>query len=323
MAGEVSNAVGPWPAADAAIVSANQPALGDYFTLLKPRVMSLVVFTAGAGMVAAPGAMHPVLAVVAIVLVAAGAGAAGVLNMWYDADIDGKMARTAGRPLPRGRIEAEEALMFGIVLALMSVLLLGMLIGWLAAGLLAFTIFFYAVIYTMGLKRSTVQNIVIGGAAGALPPVIGWAAAAGTVTLEPLALFAIIFLWTPPHFWALALVRTDDYARAGVPMLPNVAGVKTTCRHIVAYTLLMALVALAPVFLATSGALYGLTAIGLGAIFVVRAFALLYAEGRDQMRQRARACFSFSIVYLFMLFAAIIIESWMPGAYIAVPGISG
>ena len=198
--------------------------VGDYAALLKPRVMSLVVFTALVGLVAAPGTIHPVLAFTALLCIAVGAGASGALNMWYDADIDALMSRTASRPIPRGRIAPGEALGFGLTLAGFSVVVLGLMVSWLAAALLAFTIFFYVVVYTMWLKRWTPQNIVIGGAAGAFPPVIGWAAVTGSVSLEPVLMFLIVFFWTPPHFWALALIRADDYARAGVPMLPVVAG---------------------------------------------------------------------------------------------------
>jgi heme o synthase len=205
---------------------------GDYLELLKPRVMSLVVFTAFVGMVAAPVTLNPFIAVIAILAIAIGAGASGALNMWYDADIDALMSRTKARPIPKGRIAPREALGFGLVLAALSVLTLGVLVNWLSAGLLAFTIFFYAVIYTMWLKRWTPQNIVIGGAAGSFPPVIGWAAATGTVSLESVILFLIIFLWTPPHFWALALYKSGEYARAGIPMMPNVVGPASTRRQI-------------------------------------------------------------------------------------------
>src|SRR5690348_14560795 len=219
---------------------------GDFFALLKPRVMSLVVFTAFVGLVAAPVAINPLLAVIAILAIAIGAGASGALNMWYDADIDAVMTRTANRPVPAGRVTPGEALSFGLVLSVLSVMTLGVLINWLSAALLAFTIFFYAVVYTMWLKRWTPQNIVIGGAAGAIPPVIGWAAVTGSVSLESVILFLIIFLWTPPHFWALALFKSDDYARAGIPMMPNVAGQASTRRQIFAYSLILAPVGVLP-----------------------------------------------------------------------------
>src|SRR6478752_5841032 len=229
---------------------------GDYLALLKPRVMSLVVFTALAGLVVAPGHMHPVLAFFALLCIAIGAGAAGALNMWYDADIDAVMSRTADRPIPAGRVTRGEALGFGTTLAVGSVAVLGLAANWLAAGLLAFTIFFYVAIYTMWLKRSTPQNIVIGGAAGAFPPMIGWAAATGGLSVEPCLLFLIIFLWTPPHFWALSLVRTDDYARARIPMLPVVAGVTETRRQILLYAIVLAPVGASPWLLGYAGAIY-------------------------------------------------------------------
>ena len=227
----------------------SEASAGDYLELLKPRVMSLVVFTAFVGMVAAPVTLNPFIAIIAIVSIAIGAGASGALNMWYDADIDAVMTRTASRPVPSGRILPEQALAFGLVLSALSVMTLGVLVNWVAGGLLAFTIFFYAVIYTMWLKRWTPQNIVIGGAAGSFPPVIGWAAATGTVSLESVILFLIIFLWTPPHFWALALFKSDDYARAGIPMMPNVAGEASTRRQIFAYAVVVAVVGVLPWFL--------------------------------------------------------------------------
>ncbi|MEX0752322.1 MAG: heme o synthase, partial [Xanthobacteraceae bacterium] len=226
---------------DAALAPAFSAAeVGDYVALMKPRVMSLVVFTAFVGLMIAPLPMHPVLAFTALLCVAVGAGAAGALNMWYDADIDAKMTRTSARPIPAGRVLPGEALGFGLTLAGFSVVLLGLLVNLVAAALLAFTIFFYVAIYTMWLKRRTPQNIVIGGAAGAFPPMIGWAAATGGVSLESVLLFLIIFFWTPPHFWALSLYRADDYARAGIPMLPVVAGDRETRRQIVLYTLILA-----------------------------------------------------------------------------------
>src|SRR5215212_2689987 len=244
---------------------------GDYLALLKPRVMSLVVFTALAGLVVAPGHMHPVLAFFALVCIAVGAGAAGALNMWYDADIDAVMSRTADRPVPAGRVQPGEALAFGLTLAGFSVVFLGLMINLLAAGLLAFTIFFYAVVYTMWLKRWTPQNIVIGGAAGALPPMIGWAAVTGTIDPGSISLFLIIFMWTPPHFWALALFREDDYGKAGVPMLPNVAGRDETRKQILLYTLVLLPLTFLPALLGVSGLLY------VGGVALLSAIFLYYA----------------------------------------------
>src|SRR5262245_18314929 len=282
--------------------------VGDFVALMKPRVMSLVVFTAATGMALAPAGQHPVLAIIALICIAAGAGASGALNMWYDADIDARMQRTAARPIPRGQVTRDEALAFGVVLAVGSVAMLGVLVNWTAAALLALTIAFYVFVYTMWLKRRTPQNIVIGGAAGAFPPMIGWAAITGSVSLEGVVLFLIIFLWTPPHFWALALYRARDYERAGVPMLPVVAGPDETRRQIVVYAALLVPLALAPAFLGFGGALYTLTSIGLGAGF--RALALQVDRlrgGRDAARA-AQQPFAFSILYLFGLFAALLAE---------------
>lgn len=277
--------------------------VGDYFALLKPRVMSLVIFTALVGIVRAPVELHPVLGFTALLCIAIGAGASGALNMWWDADIDAKMIRTAGRPLPSGRVAPGEALTLGLMLSVASVLMLGLFVGLLAAALLAFTIFFYAVIYTMWLKPTTPQNIVIGGAAGAFPPVIGWAAAAGTISLEPVILFLIIFFWTPPHFWALALERKNDYARAGIPMLPNVHGDAVTRKQILIYSLILAPLGAAPWLVGFAGTLYGVSAIVLGGIFIYFALAI--------WRERAKAVkhlFAFSVLYLFLLFALLLIE---------------
>jgi protoheme IX farnesyltransferase len=221
------------------LVEAPGGTVGDFVALMKPRVMSLVVFTALVGLVVAPGDLHPALAVIALIAIAVGAGASGALNMWFDADIDARMTRTAGRPIPRGRVTPEEAFTFGMVLAVGSVLTLGVLVNWVAGALLALTIAFYILVYTMWLKRRTPQNIVIGGAAGAFPPMIGWAAVTGGISIESIVMFAIIFMWTPPHFWALALLRSGDYARAGVPMLPVVAGEEETRRQIVIYSALL------------------------------------------------------------------------------------
>ncbi len=277
---------------------------GDYLALMKPRVMSLVVFTAFAGLVVAPGHMHPVLAFFSLVCIAVGAGAAGALNMWYDADIDAVMTRTADRPIPAGRVRPGEALAFGMVLAGFSVVFLGLMISLLAAGLLAFTIFFYAVVYTMLLKRWTPQNIVIGGAAGAFPPMIGWAAATGGIGLESILLFLIIFFWTPPHFWALSLYSVEEYRRAGVPMLPVVSGVDETRRQILIYSILLAPIGVLPWLLGTAGLTYGATAIAGGALMVALAWRLY----RRPDKRAAKLLFTVSIAYLFVLFAVLLIE---------------
>jgi protoheme IX farnesyltransferase len=278
--------------------------LPDFVTLMKPRVMLLAVFTALVGLMIAPGHHDPLLGSVAIVAIAAGAGAAGVLNMWYDADIDAKMSRTARRPIPRGKISRPEALVFGLILACSAVAVLAIVTNVRAAALLAFAIVFYAVVYTICLKRSTPQNIVIGGAAGALPPVIGWASATGEVGLEPLILFLIIFLWTPPHFWALSLNRSDEYARAGVPMLPVVAGRAATTRQILIYSALLAPISVLPWLLGFAGPIYGATAVVCGGIFVGVALQLDRSGKAD--RKAADRLFAFSIAYLFLLFAALL-----------------
>jgi heme o synthase len=280
---------------------------GDYLALMKPRVMSLVVFTALAGLAVAPGHMHPVLAFFALTCIAVGAGAAGALNMWYDADIDAVMSRTADRPVPAGRIKPGEALAFGLVLAGFSIVFLGLMINLLAAGLLAFTIFFYAVVYTMWLKRWTPQNIVIGGAAGAFPPMIGWAAATGGIGLESILLFLVIFFWTPPHFWALSLYRTDDYFRANVPMLPVVAGSAETRRQILLYSLVLAPVGATPWLLGYAGLAYGGFAVLGGALMVALALQL-YLASEKTAEPSAKRLFAVSIVYLFVLFAALLAE---------------
>jgi heme o synthase len=282
--------------------------VADYIALLKPRVMSLVIFTALVGLVMAPGHVHPVLAFTSILCIAVGAGASGALNMWYESDIDAKMSRTANRPIPRGRITRPEALTFGMTLAFFSVMTLGILVNWFAGGLLAFTIFFYVVIYTIALKRWTAQNIVIGGAAGALPPVVAWAAATGSLSVEPLLLFSIIFFWTPPHFWALALFRSDDYARAGVPMLPVVAGPDATRLQILLYTIVLVAVAFAPWPLGYFDAVYGVTSLVLGAGMLALAISVYrHRVGREALRA-TRRLFAFSIVYLFALFATLLLE---------------
>jgi protoheme IX farnesyltransferase len=288
-------------------LAAPQPSLaevGDYIALLKPRVMSLVVFTALVGLIIAPVPVHPVIGATALLCIAVGAGAAGALNMWYEADIDALMTRTSQRPIPRGRVLPGEALAFGMTLAVGAVAVLGLLVSWLAAGLLAFTILFYAVVYTMWLKRSTPQNIVIGGAAGAFPPMIGWAAATGSIGLEPVVLSLIIFFWTPPHFWALSLRRADDYARARVPMLPVVAGARATRRQILLYSLVLAPMGLAPSLVGFAGYVYGAVALVAGAVMVGLAARVWAGRGEAAERQ----LFSFSILYLFLLFAALLLE---------------
>jgi len=282
--------------------------VADFVALMKPRVMSLVVFTAFVGLLLAPGHFHPVLGFAALVCIAVGAGAAGALNMWYDADIDAVMTRTARRPIPAGRVLPGEALGFGATLAVGSVVMLGLTANWFAAFLLAFTIFFYVAIYTVWLKRATPQNIVIGGAAGAFPPMIGWAAATGGVALESVLLFLIIFLWTPPHFWALSLLRSGEYARAGVPMLPVVAGRAETKRQIVLYSGVLVPVSLAPWLLGYAGLLYGVIAVAAGAVLALLAWRIwTAAEGRPT-DLAARRLFGFSILYLFALFAGLLID---------------
>ena len=280
---------------------------GDFFALLKPRVMSLVVFTALVGMALAPH-VNPVIGFAALLAIAVGAGASGCLNMWYDADIDALMSRTALRPIPSGRVTPDEALAFGLVLSVGSVVLLGLVSNWLAAGLLAFTIFFYAVVYSVWLKRSTSQNIVIGGAAGAFPPVIGYTAATGTLGFDSWILFLIIFLWTPPHFWALALLKSADYRRAGVPMLPVVAGDDATRFQILLYTLVLAPAALLPVVFGFGGPAYLLVAGGTGAAMVLYAWRVYRRREGDAARRASIKLFAFSIVYLFAIFAVLLVE---------------
>jgi heme o synthase len=281
--------------------------VSDYLALLKPRVMSLVVFSGFAGLYAAPGELHPFLAAVAVLCIAVNAGAAGAINMWYERDIDAVMERTRGRPLPRGKMEPQEALAFGVVLSLFSVMLMGMALNWTAAALLALANAFYVFVYTIWLKRRTPQNIVIGGAAGAFPPMIGWAAVTGGVDLHSLLLFALIFVWTPPHFWALALYRQIDYARARVPMLPVVAGRPATKRQIMAYSLLLAPLGVMPAVLGTAGIVYGAVAAAMGVCFLLLAGAVLRSpdEGGDRP---ARQLFGFSILYLFVLFTLLILD---------------
>ena len=293
---------------DVALPRGDQGDVRDFAELLKPRVMSLVVFTAIVGLLAAPGHIHPWMGFMAILCIAVGAGASGALNMWYDADIDALMKRTASRPIPSGKVTPQEALGFGLVLSVASVLLLGLFANPAAAALLAFTIFFYAVVYTMWLKRRTAQNIVIGGAAGAFPPMIAWAAVTGTYDLGALALFLLIFMWTPPHFWALALFKEADYGKAGVPMLPNVAGRPATKKQILWYTLgLIPTIAL-PVITGVAGWIYAVGAAVLTVKFLADAIALYRAEGTADENKAAGKLFGFSIVWLFALFAFILIE---------------
>ena len=280
----------------------------DYFALLKPRVMSLVVFTAFAGLFLAPGSINPVMGAIAILCIAIGAGAAGALNMWYDADIDAVMSRTANRPIPAGRIGREEALAFGIALACFSVATLGLALNWFAAGFLAFTIFYYAVFYTMWLKRATPQNIVIGGAAGAFPPMVGWAAVTGSISLDSIILFSITFLWTPPHFWALALFKMRDYDDVGIPMMPNVAGEKSTKNQMVVYAVLTAIAGVAPALTGLASPFYAVFAAALGGYFVYQSLKVrAMAEGDSKMLP-AKKMFTFSIFYLAAIFAGLIVD---------------
>ena len=282
----------------------SQGRVSDYITLLKPRVMSLVVFSGFAGLYAAPGAIHPFLAAVAVLCIAVSAGAAGAINMWYERDIDAVMDRTRGRPLPRGKIAPQEALAFGVILSLLSVMLMGVALNWVAAALLGLANAFYVFVYTIWLKRRTPQNIVIGGAAGAFPPMIGWAAVTGGVDLQSTVLFALIFVWTPPHFWALALYRQIDYAKAKVPMLPVVAGRAATKRQILLYSLALAPLGVLPALLGTAGAVYGLVAAVMGLCFVLLALRVQ----REESDGAARQLFGYSILYLFVLFGLLIID---------------
>ena len=282
--------------------------VSDYIALLKPRVMSLVIFTALTGLAVAPGSVHPVTAFTALLCIAVGAGASGALNMWYDADIDRVMSRTANRPIPSGRVTPGEALAVGLICSGFSVAILGLATNWVAAALLAFTIFFYAVIYTMWLKRSTPQNIVIGGAAGAFPPMIGWAAVTGDITLPSIILFLIIFLWTPPHFWALALYKQGDYQAAGIPMLPNVAGEAATKNQILLYSVILVASSLVPLFIHMSGWLYGAIAVLTGASFLYLAVRLHRAPTQIGMKKLARSLFTYSLSYLFVIFLALLTD---------------
>jgi protoheme IX farnesyltransferase len=291
-------------AAPLAVPMAGGAAVADYIAILKPRVMSLVVFTGVAGLVLAPGHLHPVLALVAVLSIAIGAGAAGAINMWYERDIDAVMRRTRGRPLPSGRMMPGEALGFGAVLAIGAIVVMGLAVNWVAAELLALTIGFYVFVYTVWLKRRTPQNIVIGGAAGAFPPMIGWAAATGTIGWGALALFAIIFFWTPPHFWALSLYRSEDYAAAGVPMLPVVAGKRETKRQMVLYTLVLWPVVQAPWLLGLAGPVYAAAAVALSLAFTGMAVRVW----RDAGDASARRMFAFSLLYLFLIFSLLLAD---------------
>ena len=279
----------------------------DFYALLKPRVMSLAIFTAFVGMVVAGGDINPALAAASLFAIAVGAGASGALNMWWDADIDAVMTRTSRRPIPAGIVRRNEAAGFGALLAALSVALLALSSNYLAAGLLAFTIFFYVCIYSMWLKRATAQNIVIGGAAGALPPVVGWAAATGTAPLEAWILFAIIFLWTPPHFWALSLFKRDDYERAGIPMMPVVAGDASTKRQIFVYAVLLAFAGVMPTIIGSAGLLYAIVALAAGAEMVRLSWIVL--KNDDAEHQPAKRLFKFSIIYLFVIFAVLLCEA--------------
>ncbi|TPW31492.1 protoheme IX farnesyltransferase [Martelella alba] len=280
----------------------------DYFALLKPRVMSLVVFTAFAGLYLAPGHINPVIGLIAILCIAVGAGASGALNMWYDADIDAVMSRTAKRPIPAGRVSRPEALAFGIALSCFSVAVLGLAVNWVAAFLLAFTIFYYAVIYTMWLKRSTPQNIVIGGAAGAFPPMVGWACVTGNVSLDSIILFSITFLWTPPHFWALALFKMRDYGDVGIPMMPNVVGEKSTKRQMLVYAVLTAVAGAAPAMTGLASPVYAIFATVMGAYFVYATVKVWRMPEGDEKMVPAKKLFGFSIFYLFTIFLALIAD---------------
>jgi protoheme IX farnesyltransferase len=281
----------------------------DYLALMKPRVMSLVVFTALVGLLVAPGHVHPVIGFTALLCIAIGAGASGALNMWYDADIDAIMTRTSRRPIPAGRMLPGEALAFGATLAVGSVVVFGLLVNLLAAALLAFTIAFYLFVYTMWLKRSTPQNIVIGGLAGAFPPMIGWAAVTGDISLAPVLMVLIIFLWTPPHFWALSLLKSDDYARAGIPMLPVVAGFDETRRQILLYTLILAPAGLTPTLFGYSGLVYGAVAFICGAIMLLLAWRVYRDRTGPAAARAAGKLFAFSLLYVFVLFAALLADN--------------
>ena len=281
----------------------------DFIALTKPRVMTLVVFTGACGLLAAPGTLHPVLAFTAILCIALGAGAAGALNQWYEADLDAKMKRTAKRPLPAGRMDRESALFFGVALAIFSVVLMGLATNWLAAAVLTASILYYVFIYTMWLKPRTPQNIVIGGAAGAFPPVIGWAAVTGDIALLPVLLFTLVFAWTPPHFWALSLFVRTDYAKAGVPMLPVTHGFRATRHQLFIYTIVMAAVAVAPWPLGETGAIYGAVATALSLVFIALAWPVLRNQAEDPAAMKPeKTLFKYSVLYLFVLFGALVAD---------------
>jgi protoheme IX farnesyltransferase len=301
---------------DSAVAAPAEAGVRDYFALLKPRVMSLVVFTGFVGLFVAPGDIHPVTALIALLAIALGAGASGAINMWYDADIDAVMTRTQRRPIPAGRLQSSEALSFGAVISVLSVLTMGVMVNWLAGALLALTIGFYVFVYTMWLKRRTPQNIVIGGAAGALPPVIGWAAVTGDVGLLPLVLFAIVFFWTPPHFWALALYRSGDYEKAGVPMLPVVQGDRETRRQILLYSVLLAPLAVTPWLIGAASVYFAAATAVLGVVFLAMAWQVWRQADADNHRA-AKRLFGFSILYLFLVFALLLADHALglaPGA---------
>ena len=285
----------------------DEPEFSDFFSLLKPRVMSLVVFTAIAGLLAAPGNIHPFVAFVSIVFIALGGGASGALNMWYDADIDSIMSRTKSRPVPAGKISANDAKYFGIVLSAISVIMLGLASNWLAAFLLAFTIFFYVIIYTIWLKRTTPQNIVIGGAAGAFPPIIGWAVVSGNIGFESILMFALIFVWTPPHFWALAIYRKDEYAKESIPMLPVTHGVEFTKLQIVLYTIILFIVSVLPYVVLMSGEIYLFSSLILSTIFLYYSVNLYFSNDDED----AMKTFQFSIYYIFLIFLALLIDHYL------------
>ncbi len=294
------------------LLSGSTATPGDYLELLKPRVMSLVIFTALCGLVVAPVHANPIVAFTSLLAIAVGAGASGALNMAYDADVDRLMTRTRERPIPSGRVTSAQALAFGSILSLFSVMLIGLAANLLSAFLLAFTILFYAIVYTIWLKRSTPQNIVIGGAAGALPPMIGYAVATGGISVDSIILFAIIFMWTPPHFWALALLRPDDYARAGIPMMPNVKGPTRTRLEILVYSALLVPIGMLPWFTGLGGSAYGFVALVTGAIFLALAFRCYRDRVGAPADKAARQLFAFSILYLFLLFAVLLTEHGFP-----------
>lgn len=280
----------------------------DFYDLMKPRVMSLVIFTSFVGLVLSPINIHPFIALIAIICIAIGAGASGVLNMWYDSDIDGLMKRTINRPIPAGNINKNEALTYGMVISAGSVVIMGILINWSASFLLAFTIFFYAVIYTMWLKRRTMQNIVIGGAAGAFPPVIGWLSTGAPITIEPIILFLIIFLWTPPHFWALAIVTSGDYEKASIPMMPNVVGDNYTKRQIVYYSVIMSISVIVPYYIGMVSILYLIPAIILSLIFIIVSLQLLKSSDEQKQKKYSKKLFLYSILYLFLIYILFLID---------------